>query len=60
MLIIRLILSFGIGFCLGNASRIGAEVRRRGSWTQHDADECFCFILTAFSGAIPFTVSFFL
>lgn len=60
MVIIRLILGAAIGFCLGNAFRIRAEVRRKGSWNDQDAQECFFWLFMTAIGVIVFTECLFL
>ncbi len=53
MFIIRFILGLWVGFCFGNAFLIQAEVRRRGSWNDQDAQEfCFWLLLCGFGLAL--------
>lgn len=47
MFFLRLFLGFAVGYCIGNATRIGVEVSRRGTWSERDTEECLYYLIGA-------------
>jgi hypothetical protein len=58
MIILRLILGFGVGFCFGCAYYIGAKVRQEGKWNDEQAQECFAWIFLGGIGAVVLLSTF--